>query len=78
MGATIIARFYLTYPGSEPFELTKRFFDMTPGAFPAFNMFTSYGRSAPLNLALQRAERVLPFPFFFLDDNYAMNVKPLN
>src|SRR5207248_1842858 len=36
--------------GSEPFELTKRFFDMTPGAFPAFNMFTAYGRSAPLNL----------------------------
>ena len=64
--------------GSEPFELTKRFFEMTPGAFPAFNMFTAYGRSAPLNLDLQRAERVLPFPFFFLDGNAAMNVKPLN
>ena len=64
--------------GNEPFELTKRFFDMTPGAFPAFNMFTAYGRSAPLNLELQRADRVLPFPFFFLDGNHAMNVKPLN
>src|SRR6184192_60940 len=49
-GATIMARFYLTYPGSEPFELTKRFFDMTAGAFPAFNMFIAYGRSAPLYL----------------------------
>ena len=64
--------------GSDPFDLTKRFFDMTPGAFPAFNLFTAYGRSAPLNLELQRAGRVLPFPFFFLDSNHAMNVKPLN
>ncbi|MCB1377650.1 MAG: cobalamin-dependent protein [Alphaproteobacteria bacterium] len=64
--------------GSESFELTKRFFDLTPGAFPAFNLFTAYGRSAPLNLELQRANRVLPFPFFFLDGNHAMNVKPLN
>jgi hypothetical protein len=64
--------------GSEPFELTKRFFEMTPGAFPAFNMFTAYGRAAPINIELQRAERVLPFPFFFLDGNHAMNVRPLN
>lgn len=63
--------------GSEPFELTKRFVDMTPGAHPAFNLFTAYGRSAPLNLELQRADRVLPFPFFFLDGSHAMNIKPL-
>ena len=64
--------------GSEPFELTKRFIDMSPGAFPAFNMFTAYGRAAPLNLGLQRDDRVRPFPFFFLDGSSAMNVKPLN
>jgi hypothetical protein len=64
--------------GDEPFELTKRFLDMTPGAFPAFNLLTAYGRAAPLNLDLQRADRVLAFPFFFLDSNHAMNVKPLN
>jgi hypothetical protein len=64
--------------GSEPFELTKRFLDMSPGAYPAFNLFTAYGRAAPLNLELQRADRVLPFPFFFLDSNHAMNVKPLH
>lgn len=64
--------------GSEPFDLTKRFFDLTPGAFPAFNMFTAYGRGAPVNLDLQRAGRVLPFPFFFLDGNHAMNVRPLH
>jgi hypothetical protein len=64
--------------GSEPFELTKRFIDMSPGAFPAFNLFTAYGRSAPLNLELQRAGRVLGFPFFFLDGSHAMNVRPLH
>jgi hypothetical protein len=64
--------------GPEPFELTKRFVEMTPGAYPAFNLLTAYGRAAPLNLELQRAGRVLPFPFLFLDGNHAMNVRPLN
>jgi len=64
--------------GAEPFELTKRFLDMAPGAYPAFSLLTAYGRAAPLNLDLQRAGRVLPFPHFFLDSNHAMNVQPLN
>ena len=64
--------------GPEPFELTKRFVDMTPGAYPNFNVLNAFGRSAPLNIELQRAGRVLPFPFFFLDGHHAMNVKPLN
>jgi hypothetical protein len=64
--------------GDEPFELTKRFIDMTPGAYPPFSLLTSYGRAAPLNLELQRAGRVLPVPFYFLDSNHAMNVRPLN
>ncbi len=62
--------------GEEPFELTKRFLDRTPGAFPAFSLFSAFGRAAPLNLQLQRADRVLPFPFHFLDNNHAMNVRP--
>ncbi len=64
--------------GAEPFELTKRFIDLSPGAYPAFSLLTSYGQAAPLNLELQRAGRVLPFPFHFLDSNHAMNVRPLN
>lgn len=64
--------------GPEPFELTKQFIDRAPGAYPAFSLLTAYGRAAPLNLQLQRAGRVLPFPFYFLDSNHAMNVKPLN
>jgi len=64
--------------GAEPFELTKQFVDLAPGAYPAFSLLTAYGQAAPLNLELQRAGRVLPFPFFFLDSNHAMNVRPLN
>lgn len=64
--------------GDEPFELTKRFLDRTPGAFPGFSLLSAFGRAAPLNLQLQRAGRVLPFPFHFLDNNHAMNVRPKN
>ncbi len=63
--------------GSAPFELTKRFLDMSPGAFPAYSMLSAFGQAAPLNLEFQRANRVLPFPFHFLS-NIQMNIKPLN
>jgi hypothetical protein len=64
--------------GDEPFELTKLFVDKTPGVFPAYSLFSAFGQAAPLNLELQRASRVLPFPFHFLDNNQAMNVRPKN
>ena len=64
--------------GAEPFELTKRFLDLTPGAFPGYSLLTAFGRAAPLNLDYQRSNRVLPFPFHFLNNNGAMNVKPAN
>jgi hypothetical protein len=64
--------------GDEPFELTKRFIDRTPGAFPGFSLLSAFGRAAPINLEYQRANRVLPFPFHFLDNNHAMNIKPQN
>jgi hypothetical protein len=64
--------------GAEPFELTKRFIDLTPGAFPAFSLLSSFGRSAPLDLELQKADRVLPVPFHFLNNNRATNVRPKN
>ena len=67
-----------TDSGPEPFELTKRFLDLAPGAFPAFSLLSAFGRAAPLNLELQRAGRVLPFPFHFLDASHAMNVRPLH
>ena len=55
--------------GQEPFEMTKRFMDLTPGAYPAFSLFTCYGRASPLNLELQRAGRVNAMAFHFLDSN---------
>ncbi len=64
--------------GDEPFELTKRFVDRSPGAFPGYSLLTSFGEAAPLNLEHQRAHRVLPFPFHFLNNHLAMNLKPRN
>jgi len=62
--------------GPEPFELTKQFMDLAPGAFPAFNLLTAFGQAAPYNRDLQRDGRVLPVPFHFLDNLHAMNVRP--
>jgi len=64
--------------GPEPFELTKRFVDMTPGAFPGYSLLSAYGQAAVLNLEYQRDNRVIPFPFQFLNNNQAMNLKPKN
>ena len=64
--------------GPEPFELTKRFLDLTPGTYPAYSLITAYGQAAPLNLEYQRQGRVLPFPFHFLSSSHAMNLKPKN
>ena len=64
--------------GDEPFELTKRFVDKSPGAFPGYSLLTAFGEAAPLNLEFQQAGRVLPFPFHFLNNHLAMNVKPKN
>jgi hypothetical protein len=64
--------------GQEPFELTKRFVDLCPGAFPGYSLLTSFGEAAPLNLNYQREGRVLPFPFHFLNNHLAMNLKPKN
>jgi hypothetical protein len=65
-----------TDSGDEPFELTRRFLDRTPGAFPGYSLLTAFGQAAPLNRQYQRDGRVLPFPFHFLNNNQAMNVRP--
>ncbi len=64
--------------GAEPFELTKEFVNRTPGAFPGYSLLSGFGRAAPLNLDYQRDGRILPFPFHFLNNNHAMNVRPKN
>ena len=64
--------------GEEPFELTKRFVDLSPGSYPAYSLLSAFGQSAPLNLEYQKAGRVIPFPFHFLNTQHSMNVRPLN
>ncbi len=64
--------------GDEPFELTKRFVDLSPASFPGYSLLTAFGEAAPLNKLYQEENRVLPFPFHFLNNHLAMNVKPKN
>lgn len=35
--------------GKDPFDLTKRFIDKSPGAFPGYSLLTSFGEAAPLS-----------------------------
>ncbi|NKB87556.1 MAG: radical SAM protein [Acidobacteria bacterium] len=64
--------------GPEPFECTKAFVDSAPAAYPAYCQLSAFGQAAPLNLEHQRAGRILPFPFHFLNTQSAMNVRPKN
>lgn len=64
--------------GNEPFELTKMFIDKTPAAFPGYSLITAFGEAAAQNLEYQKSGRVLPFPFYFLNNHLAMNLKPKN
>ncbi|MCO4294677.1 radical SAM protein [Solitalea sp. MAHUQ-68] len=64
--------------GSDPFEITKQFVDLSPAAFPGYSLLSAFGEAAPLNLEYQKENRVLPFPFHFLNNHLAMNVKPKN
>ncbi len=63
--------------GPDPFELTKRFLDFSPGAFPAYSLLSAFGQAAPQNFTFQRENRVMPIPFHFLSNNQ-MNIKPKN
>jgi len=67
-----------TDEGDEPWELTKKFVDAAPGAFPGYSLLSAFGQAAPLNLEYQKVGRVLPFPHHFLNNHHAMNVKPKN
>ncbi|HMA28544.1 MAG TPA: radical SAM protein [Thermoanaerobaculia bacterium] len=64
--------------GSSPFELTKRFVDLTPAAYPSLHLLTAFGQAAPVNLGYQRANRVTGLPFHFLNNSDGINVRPKN
>jgi hypothetical protein len=63
---------------SDPFELTKKLVDLSPGSFPGYSLLTTFGQAAPINIQYQQEDRVVPFPFHFLNNHLAMNVKPKN
>jgi hypothetical protein len=63
---------------AEPFELTKRFVDLAPGAHPTVSLTTSYAGSAPQNLEYQRQGRIVSLPFHFLSGGPWTNVRPRN
>jgi len=64
--------------GPEPFELTKKFIELTPGVFTNFMLITAYGNSAPLSVKYQAEKRVLDVPFPFLDGSAGLNVRLKN
>jgi hypothetical protein len=60
--------------GDEPFELTKTFVDLAPGAFPGYSLVTDF-QNAPLSSVLADEGRTFPVPFPFLDNTSATNVR---
>lgn len=58
-------------------ELTKKFLDLAPGAFPSFNLFTNF-QNSPLSKEIDEAGRTLYMPFPLLDGYSAFNVKLKN
>jgi len=61
--------------GPAPFDLTRRFLALAPAAFPAHNLFTAYGDSAPLGTRLARDGRLLDVPFHAQDTSAIHNVR---
>ena len=55
-------------------ELTKKFLDLSPGAFPSFNLFTNY-RNSPLSKVLNDENRTTYVPPPLLDGYSSFNVK---
>ena len=63
--------------GEAPFELTKQFVDLAPGAFPGYSIVTDF-RNAPLSDELAASGRTFSVPHPFLDNTSAFNVRIKN
>ncbi len=64
--------------GPEPFELTKKFIDLTPGVYPVFVLLGVFGQAPPCNIKYQRENRIIPIPFHFHRSVHFINIKPKN
>ena len=64
--------------GCEPFELTKRFIDLAPAAYPAYALLSVYGQGVKNNINYELEKRIIPFPFHFMRSVHTLNIVPRN
>ena len=62
--------------GSEPFELTKRFIDLAPAAYPSFALLSIYGQGVKSNINYEIGKRIIPFPFHLMRSVHTLNILP--
>ncbi len=61
--------------GAEPFDVTRRFLELAPAAFPVHSLFTAFGDSSPLATELAADGRVLDVPYHCQDTSLIHNVR---
>jgi hypothetical protein len=62
--------------GSEPFELTKRFIDLSPAAYPSYALLSVYGQGVKGNINYELENRIIPFPFHLMRSVHTLNIVP--
>lgn len=64
--------------GPDPFTLTKRFLDLTPGVYPAYAILTVFGQNTIGHSKYETDNRIIPFPFHMMHGLNNLNVIPRN
>lgn len=64
--------------GPDPFTLTKRFIDLAPGIYPAYNLLTEFGRNTEYGQKVEVNKRIIPFPFHMMQGLNTLNIVPRN
>lgn len=64
--------------GDEPFQLTRKFVDLAPVAYPSFALLSVYGKAAAENVKYENENRIIPFPFHFMMSVHTLNIVPKN
>jgi hypothetical protein len=62
--------------GPDPFELTKRFIDLAPAAYPSFALLSVYGQGVKDNVKYELEDRIIPFPFHLMRSVHTLNIVP--
>jgi hypothetical protein len=62
--------------GSDPFELTKRFIDLAPAAYPSYALLSVYGQGVRSNINYETENRIIPFPFHLMRSVHTLNIIP--